>query len=154
MFFFTVLALLATTSIATGDHSDGGNGGGKPVQKNAVPALWDGSCYYPKSDIAFDVKSYVGRWYQVAGTTFPYTEGRKCVAAYYSANDDGTIRVNNTGQSGSEASNVIGTATPVDATYGAAGAFQVNFEGAAGSRPPACPGPNYIVQGERKPVTC
>jgi hypothetical protein len=45
MHSFAVVSLLATVAAA----------------KNAVPALWDGSCYYPKSDIGFDLDSYLGR---------------------------------------------------------------------------------------------
>jgi len=54
--------------------------------KNAVPALYDGSCYYPKPDIGFDLNSYLGRWYQVAGTIAPYNANCKCTFAQYALN--------------------------------------------------------------------
>jgi apolipoprotein D and lipocalin family protein len=53
---------------------------------NAVPAVWDGSCYYPKPDIGFDLNTYLGRWYQVAGTIAPYTANCKCIFAQYDLN--------------------------------------------------------------------
>lgn len=54
--------------------------------KNAVPALWDGSCYYPRPDIGFELDSYLGRWYQVAGTPEPYNRDCKCTFAQYALN--------------------------------------------------------------------
>lgn len=39
---------------------------------------------------------------------------------------------------------ITGSATPVDAVYGEAGAFEVTFFNASNT----CPGPNYIVQGK------
>lgn len=61
--------------------------------------------------------------------------------------DNGTVRVLNTATVGPQKINIIGTATPVDAAYGAGGAFVVSFPGNPGSD---CPGPNYIVQGMLK----
>lgn len=58
--------------------------------KNAVPAFYDGSCYYPKPDIGFDLNSYLGRWYQVAGTIAPYNANCKCTFAQYALNVSGT----------------------------------------------------------------
>lgn len=137
---------------------------GIAAAKNAVPSLWDGSCYYPRPDIGFELDSYLGRWYQVAGTIAPYNEGCKCTFAQYGlsvrlsyplhyyydclpdffSQDNGTIRVNNTCQAGDRPVSIVGTATPVGPEYGATGVFQVQFPG---ERPPDCPGPNYIVQG-------
>ncbi|KXX76072.1 Apolipoprotein D [Madurella mycetomatis] len=116
---------------------------GIAVAKNAVPSLWDGSCYYPRPDIGFELDSYLGRWYQVAGTIAPYNEGCKCTFAQYTLSDNGTVRVNNTCQAGDRPVSVVGTATPVGPEYGATGVFQVQF---SDERPPDCPGPNYIVQ--------
>ncbi|KAK3988904.1 Calycin-like protein [Cladorrhinum sp. PSN332] len=111
--------------------------------KNAVPSLWDGSCYYPQSDIAFNVSSYLGRWYQVAGTIAPYTANCKCIFAQYGLNDNGSIQVNNSCQAGDRNVNILGAATPAAPEYGATGVFRVQFPN---ERPPDCPGPNYIVQ--------
>jgi len=53
---------------------------------NAVPSSWDGQCYYPKADIGFQLESYLGKWYQVAGTVAPFTAGCKCIQAQYALN--------------------------------------------------------------------
>ncbi|GAB1315419.1 hypothetical protein MFIFM68171_05629 [Madurella fahalii] len=116
---------------------------GIAAAKNAVPALWDGSCYYPKPDIGFELSSYLGRWYQVAGSITPFSRDCKCTFAQYALNENGTIQVNNTCQTGNSPVSIVGAATPVGPEYGATGAFQVQFPG---ERPPDCPGPNYIVQ--------
>ena len=67
---FAVLSLLAATAAA----------------KNAVPTFWDGSCYYPQPDIGFNLTSYLGRWYQVAGTPAPFNADCKCTFAQYALN--------------------------------------------------------------------
>lgn len=53
---------------------------------NVVPSSYDGHCYYPASDSAFTLDSYLGRWYQVAGTLAPFTAGCKCIYAQYALN--------------------------------------------------------------------
>ena len=53
---------------------------------NAVPSSWDGHCYYPKADIGFELESYLGKWFQVAGTVAPFTAGCKCIQAQYALN--------------------------------------------------------------------
>lgn len=111
---------------------------------NAVPSTWDGHCFYPKADPGFLLPSYLGKWFQVAGTLAPFTANCKCIQAEYELNDEGTVQVNNTCQAQGQAVNILGTAAPADPTYGAAGVFQVGFPGQPG---PDCPGPNYIVQG-------
>ncbi|KAK4244294.1 Calycin-like protein [Corynascus novoguineensis] len=113
------------------------------VAKNAVPSLWDGTCFYPKPDIGFELESYLGRWYQIAGTNAPYTANCKCVFAEYKLNDNGTVYVNNNCQVGNKPVNIRGTATPANPEYGASGVFRVQFPVEI---PPDCLGPNYIVQ--------
>ncbi|KAK4183755.1 Calycin-like protein [Podospora australis] len=135
MRFSTVIPLLA--AIASAQNAT------TPPAKNAVPSLWDGSCYYPKADIGFDLNTYLGRWYQVAGTLAPYTAGCKCIFAEYGLNDNGTIRVSNSCQAGTRKVNILGAAAPAAPIYGNTGVFRVQFPG---ERPPDCPGPNYIVQ--------
>lgn len=54
--------------------------------QNAVPSNWDGKCYYPTGDIGFELGSYLGKWYQVAGTLAPFTAGCKCIQAQYALN--------------------------------------------------------------------
>jgi len=53
---------------------------------NAVPSSWDGECFYPKPDIGFQLESYLGKWFQVAGTVAPFTAGCKCIQAQYELN--------------------------------------------------------------------
>jgi lipocalin len=53
---------------------------------SAVPSLWDGQCFYPTADSGFQLDSYLGRWYQVAGTLAPFTAGCKCIFAQYALN--------------------------------------------------------------------
>lgn len=131
-----------------GGGDQGGNGQGAPPRApTPVPATWDGSCYYARPDVAFDLSTYAGRWYQVAGTEFPYTAGSKCVSAFYTLNEDGTLGVNNTSEAPDGAYNeAIGTASAVPALYGATGAYTVEFDGVPGARGNPCPGPNYVVQ--------
>lgn len=142
MHSLTLLSLLAATAAAVPSQLLAKNTSTTEAG-NAVPASWDGACYYPKPDIGFDLNTYVGRWYQVAGTPAPYNAACKCTFAQYALNDNGTVSVNNTCQAGTRPISVSGTATPVGPQYGASGVFQVQFPG---ERPPDCPGPNYIVQ--------
>ncbi|TKW52742.1 Outer membrane lipoprotein Blc [Colletotrichum tanaceti] len=114
-----------------------------PAIPNVVQSTWDGTCFYPTPDAAFDVEAYLGRWYQVAGTVAPFTAGCKCIYAQYSLNDDGTVKVNNTCETPERAVNILGTASPADPSYGAKGVLRVQFPGQPG---PVCAGPNYIVQ--------
>lgn len=108
-----------------------------------LPALFDGKCYYPTADSHFELSSYLGKWYQVAGTPFGETAGARCVAAEYQPNDDGTVKVLNTARFGPQPISIVGTAAPADPKYGANGVFRVSFPGIPA---PECKGPNYIVQ--------
>jgi apolipoprotein D and lipocalin family protein len=124
---FSVVSLLVATTAA----------------KKAIPSLWDSQCFYPQGDPGFELDSYLGRWYQVAGTIAPFTADCKCIFAEYELNDNGTVQVNNTCQAGNKPVSILGTATPADPEYGPAGVFRVQFPRGG---PPDCPGPNYIVQ--------
>lgn len=64
----------------------GGGNDGQASSSNVVQSLWDGHCYYPTGDAGFNLKSYLGRWYQVAGTLAPFTAGCKCISADYALN--------------------------------------------------------------------
>ncbi|KAM4060743.1 lipocalin-like domain-containing protein [Hirsutella rhossiliensis] len=111
---------------------------------HAVPATWDGKCWYPTADSGFQLESYLlGRWYQVAGTLVPFTAGCRCISAQYTLNANGTVRVDNSCENRGKFESILGTAAPADATYGADGVFRVQFPGRPASK---CPGPNYIVQ--------
>lgn len=102
------------------------------------------TCFYPKSVSTFDLASYLGTWYQVAGYEAIFTAGCKCVTANYSLNDDGTVGVKNQCEAVGLPITITGSAAPVDPVYGDGGAFEVTFFNATN----ACPGPNYIVQGK------
>ncbi|KAF6829705.1 lipocalin-like domain-containing protein [Colletotrichum plurivorum] len=133
-----LLSFAALAAAATNDTT-----APEPAVPNVVPSVWDGKCFYPAPDSAFDLESYLGRWYQVAGTVAPFTAGCKCIYAQYSLNHDGTVLVNNTCQAQDRAVNIIGSAAPADPSYGAKGVLRVQFPGQPG---PDCAGPNYIVQ--------
>ncbi|KAI9162854.1 Temperature-induced lipocalin-1 [Paramyrothecium foliicola] len=131
----TVASMASATNAASNDTT--------PKVPNVVPSIWDGQCFYPTADSGFQLESYLGRWYQVAGTIAPFTAGCKCIYAQYALNDNGTVQVNNTCEAQGRAVNILGTASPADPAYGVAGAFRVQFPGQPGE---PCAGPNYIVQ--------
>lgn len=114
-------------------------------QPAVVDASYDGQCFYPKPTSNFELDSYLGRWYQVAGTLAPFTAGCKCIYADYSLNDNGTVNVQNGCELEGREINIQGTATPVSpyAGYGHVGVLRVQFPGQS---VPDCAGPNYIVQ--------
>ncbi|RMY13130.1 hypothetical protein D0868_02192 [Hortaea werneckii] len=141
---------------------------------DVAPALWDKyvpfqsdfnalaerglnrQCFYPPPTEDFNVDTYLGRWYQVAGNPASFTAACDgCIFAEYSLNANGTVAVTNGCQRDTPAGpvpvRINGTATPAPRAYGNEGVFTVNFpfptsgadvEGSEGS----CPGPNYIVQ--------
>lgn len=121
-----------------------------PRQGPEVPALgvadalWDGECFYPKPTTAFNLVQYLGRWYQVAGTPAPFTQGCTCIYAEYTLNANGTVHVLNGCQLGDQEITIRGIASVADRAYGDAGVFRVQFP----PQPPPreCAGPNYIVQ--------
>ncbi|KAF2161375.1 hypothetical protein M409DRAFT_28110 [Zasmidium cellare ATCC 36951] len=116
-----------------------------PTQLPAVDAKYDGQCFYPQPALDFDLDSYLGRWYQVAGTVAPFTAGCKCIRADYSLNANGTVDVLNGCELGGQEVKIQGTATaiPSSAGYGEGGVLRVQFPGQSA---PECPGPNYVVQ--------
>ncbi|KAH8723465.1 Calycin-like protein [Phaeosphaeriaceae sp. PMI808] len=134
------VALITLTSVASGMNFARQELNNKP---NVVASQYDGKCFYPVPDAHFNLKSYLGTWYQVAGTPFGPTAGARCVTANYALNDNGTVRVLNTATQGSVSIDIVGTATPVDTAYGNGGAFVVSFPRTPSAE---CPGPNYIVQ--------
>ncbi|KAG9198497.1 hypothetical protein G6514_009861 [Epicoccum nigrum] len=135
--------ITALTSVASGFLMLRQSNETAPAKPNVAAAQYDGTCFYPVPDPKFDLKAYLGTWYQVAGTSFGPTAGASCVTANYALNDNGTVRVLNTATVGPQSISIVGTATPVDSAYGAGGAFVVSFPGTPGAE---CPGPNYIVQ--------
>ncbi|KAH7082619.1 Calycin-like protein [Paraphoma chrysanthemicola] len=135
--------LTALTSVASGMILPRQESNESTSTPNVVASQYDGSCFYPVPDQKFDLESYLGTWYQVAGTPFGPTAGARCVTANYALNDNGTVRVLNTATQGNFSIDIVGTATPVDSAYGAGGAFVVSFPGTPSA---VCPGPNYIVQ--------
>ncbi|GJC93140.1 Lipocalin-like domain-containing protein [Colletotrichum higginsianum IMI 349063] len=139
----TLSTVLSCAAVATAAAVTNETTTPSPAIPNVVQSTWDGKCFYPTPDAAFDVEAYLGRWYQVAGTVAPFTAGCKCIYAQYSLNDDGTVKVNNTCETPERAVNILGTAAPADPSYGAKGVLRVQFPGQPG---PECAGPNYIVQ--------
>ncbi|KAF2846191.1 Calycin-like protein [Plenodomus tracheiphilus IPT5] len=137
----TVLALTSVASSFILPRQESASNSSTP---NIAVAKYDGKCFYPVPDSKFNLDSYLGTWYQVAGTPFGPTAGARCVSANYSLNANGTVRVVNTAAVGPQTINIVGTATPVDSAYGAGGAFIVGFPGTSSGN--ECPGPNYIVQ--------
>lgn len=111
---------------------------------DVTDALWDGECFYPKPTSDFELDQYLGRWYQVAGTPAPFTQGCSCIYAEYTLNSNGTVNVMNGCQLGDQEITIQGTASAADEAYGEAGVFRVQFP----PQPPPveCAGPNYIVQ--------
>lgn len=101
-------------------------------------------CFYPTPDSSFDIDTYLGVWYQVAGYTAIFDAGCKCITANYTLNDNGTVHVVNECQELGLPVSIEGTAAAADTAYGEAGVFEVTLAGFGD----VCPGPNYIVQGE------
>ncbi|KAL2173007.1 uncharacterized protein P884DRAFT_288343 [Thermothelomyces heterothallicus CBS 202.75] len=91
-------------------------------------------------DIGFELDTYLGRWYQVAGIIALYTANCTSIFAGYSLKDNGTVQVNNNCEARDRPVKIHGTATPADPEYGAAGVFRIQFPG---EKPSDCPGPNY-----------
>ncbi|MDQ0780630.1 lipocalin family protein [Chryseobacterium sp. W4I1] len=81
----------------------------KTLQKIAIPVTLGvlgfmifNSCStgIPKGAVAvnnFDVKKYLGRWYEIARFDYRFEKNMDNVTAEYSENPDGTIRVDNKG---------------------------------------------------------
>jgi apolipoprotein D and lipocalin family protein len=114
------------------------------IPLNITTSLWDGQCFYPTPTPDFSLDTYLGRWYQVAGSTFGETAGCTCIYAEYTLNSNGTVNVLNGCQAGEQDVKIQGIASPADVGYGDAGVFRVQFPPAP---PPLdCDGPNYIVQ--------
>jgi len=70
----------------------------------------------------------------------------ECKSLLIARQDNGTVKVLNTASVGPQPISIVGAATPVSNSYAAGGAFQVSFPGQPAT---PCPGPNYIVQGEK-----
>jgi hypothetical protein len=81
--------LLALTSAASGMLYPRTNAPSNETMSptpNVVAAQYDGKCFYPVPDSRFSLNSYLGTWYQVAGTPFGPTAGARCVTANYQLN--------------------------------------------------------------------
>lgn len=63
----------------------------------------------------FDVKRYLGKWYEIARLDFKYERNLNNTTATYSLNEDGSIRVDNRGYNyiTKQWKNAIGKAKPV-----------------------------------------
>jgi apolipoprotein D and lipocalin family protein len=137
-------SLLALAALASAAPSLKARQQSSTPKLNVTDAIWDGQCFYPEADDEFELEEYLGRWYQVAGTPAPFTEGCTCIYAEYTLNENGTVNVLNGCQLGDQEINIQGIASAADEEYGDAGVFRVQFPPAP---PPVdCAGPNYIVQ--------
>ena len=81
-----VLLLASTASFATAGTLSKRQSPNSTAEAAVVDAIYDGQCFYPKPTDDFDLTSYLGRWYQVAGTVAPFTAGCKCIRADYALN--------------------------------------------------------------------
>ena len=136
-FFALVAAVSAAPSLLVRQEAEAST-------LDVADALWDGECFYPKPTSDFELDQYLGRWYQMAGTPAPFSQGCSCIFAEYILNENGTVNVMNSCQLGDQEITIQGNASPPDEAYGEGGAFRVQFP----PRPPPveCAGPNYIVQ--------
>lgn len=82
----TILALTSAASGMVYPRADSSNNDTAPSGPNVVAAQYDGKCFYPVPDPKFNLDSYLGTWYQVAGTPFGPTAGARCVTANYQLN--------------------------------------------------------------------
>lgn len=144
-FLVPFLAGTALASPLVHRNNDDSSSSSSEEVPNVVRSTWDGKCFYPVADETFHLESYLGKWYQIAGTLAPFTAGCSCITAEYSLNQNGTVNVQNSCQAQGQTVPIQGTASPADAAYGSKGVLRVQFPG---QEPPECPGPNYIVQGE------
>lgn len=85
----------------------------------------------------------------MAGYTAIFDAGCKCITANYTLLDDGTVQVVNECQELGLPVSIEGTAAAADTAYGDVGVFDVTLAGFSAG----CPGPNYIVQGKRPPLS-
>lgn len=63
-----------------------------------------------------DIKSYLGKWYEQAVIPYFWQNGCTKTTATYSANKDGTLRVDNSCIKNGKLTQNVGKATPEDAT--------------------------------------
>lgn len=84
----------------------------------------------PQPARTVDLQKYLGRWYEQFRYEASFQKGLEAVSAEYSLNDDGTIRVRNSGRKGGlagELKEVTGKAKVVDTTTNAK--LKVSFFG-------------------------
>lgn len=74
---------------------------------------------------ALDLNRYLGSWYEIARFNHSFERGRDNCTAFYSLNDDGTIRVENTGWKDGKQKVSIGKAK----TTSTPGLLRVSFFG-------------------------
>lgn len=81
-----ILFLASSAGLASADFLNKRQSTNGTTQAAVVDATYDGQCFYPKPTDNFDLTSYLGRWYQVAGTIAPFTANCKCIRADYALN--------------------------------------------------------------------
>lgn len=86
MLAFLALPLLFAPVLASSQSNDIASRNNDNQVPNVVRSTWDGKCFYPTADETFHLGSYLGTWYQLAGTVAPFTAGCTCVTANYALN--------------------------------------------------------------------
>lgn len=88
-----------------------------------------------------DINRYMGTWYQISANPTPFSGDLVGVTAQYSLQDDGSVRVYNSGYKNTldgEFSDIVGRAVVVDKNSNSK--LKVTFPGA-----PNFPFPNYLI---------
>lgn len=153
MYSSLLLPLLTLTTLSTSTpllhaRQQSPNNNNNSTNLPVTSARYDTKCYYPSPTDDFSLSSYLGTWYQIAGTPAPFLSNCKCISATYGLNRNGTVSVANSClplSGGTRAITINGTATALDEDlgYGEEGVLRVIFPG---QEEPECPGPNYVVQ--------
>ncbi len=73
----------------------------------------------------FEIKKYLGKWYEIARLPHSFERGLDGVSAEYTLNDDGSVRVVNTGFKNGEKKEAVGRAVMKGADN--VGELQVSF---------------------------
>ena len=81
-----VLLLASTAALASANTLSKRQSTNDTTPAAVVDATYDGQCFYPKPFDNLDLTSYLGRWYQVAGTIAPFTANCKCIRTDYALN--------------------------------------------------------------------
>lgn len=102
-----------------------------PILSAALAAVL-GGCARSTADLPavadFDLRSYAGRWYEIARLPHPFERGLDSVTADYTLNSDGTVSVENRGVKDGVAKNIRGKAR-LKKGHAGRGELEVSFFG-------------------------